>query len=211
MSYQAELNSALERHNYYRSLHGAPPLTLDQQLCQHAQQHANKGAFRHDPQELQYLKEGENLGEGYSSTAAAVDSFYQEVQNYNYNNPGFSMQTGHFTQLVWQATRHLGVGIGRDSYNGRPLYVFRYSPAGNVLGQFPSNVLPAAHAPPRSGPSPTSGGGVQQRQVTVQEGEGVYQVCARVGAKYQETMWLNNWTENPAPVLLPGQEITVVV
>ena len=28
-----------------------------------------------------------------------VDSWYGEIRNYNYNQPGFSSATGHFTQV----------------------------------------------------------------------------------------------------------------
>jgi hypothetical protein len=38
--------------------------------------------------------------------------WYDEVKFYNYNNPGFGMSTGHFTQLVWIGSNALGCGIG---------------------------------------------------------------------------------------------------
>jgi hypothetical protein len=41
---------------------------------------------------------------GYPSFKSAVDAWYNEVQSYNFNSPGWSGATGHFTQLVWKDT-----------------------------------------------------------------------------------------------------------
>lgn len=45
---------------------------------------------------------------------------------------------GHFTQCVWKATTAVGCGMARCG--AATLVVCRYSPAGNVLGQFAANV-----------------------------------------------------------------------
>jgi uncharacterized protein YkwD len=42
---------------------------------------------------------GENLGAGYRSWADAIFAWYDERRLYNYNNPGFSGATGHFTAV----------------------------------------------------------------------------------------------------------------
>ena len=34
----------------------------------------------------------------------AVQAWYDEVKDYNFSYGGFSMNTGHFTQLVWRET-----------------------------------------------------------------------------------------------------------
>jgi hypothetical protein len=36
---------------------------------------------------------------GYSSFAAAIDAWYNEVKQYNFDRPGYSSGTGHFTQV----------------------------------------------------------------------------------------------------------------
>jgi hypothetical protein len=99
-----------------------------------AQYWANRCVFDHDPNsEL-----GENLAWGTRLSASeAVGLWYEEVCEYNYARPGFG-PAGHFTQLVWRASRQLGCGraiCGRDVY-----WVCRYSPAGNVDDEYRANV-----------------------------------------------------------------------
>jgi hypothetical protein len=75
--------------------------------------------------------------------AEATDSWYDEIKLYNFNRPGFSMGTGHFTQVVWKGSQKLGVGFALTG-DGKTLYVVaQYSPPGNYQGQFGQNVLPA--------------------------------------------------------------------
>lgn len=96
--------------------------------------------LQHDPK-LNALAQGENLGVGQTTAAAAVDQFYAEIKDYDYKNPRFDMKTGHFTQVVWRSTRL--VGAARDG----PFLVFRYgSEAGNWAGRFATNVMPLAAA-----------------------------------------------------------------
>lgn len=82
----------------------------------------------------------------------------QEEQNYNYSRPGFSEQTGHFTQLVWKDTTTVGCGSRLCGTRGWYL-VCEYWPRGNVVGEFPAEVDPQVNgtglvAPPN--PSTTS-------------------------------------------------------
>jgi hypothetical protein len=70
---------------------------------------------------------------------------YDEGKHYNYNNPGFTHETGHFTQLVWKSTT--SVGCARCGGRGAQWYetyvVCDYKPPGNVVSgnQFRENVL----------------------------------------------------------------------
>jgi hypothetical protein len=94
--------------------------------------------FAHDPNRAPY---GENLAWGPTLTAAeAVALWYDENVLYDYSKPGFSQQTGHFTQLVWRASTAIGMGMARRG--GMNLWVARYFPAGNITGQFQLNVFP---------------------------------------------------------------------
>jgi hypothetical protein len=74
-------------------------------------------------------------------TAATV-AWYNEVKNYNFSAPGFSSETGHFTQVVWKATQIFGAGFALGD-NGHSVYVVaQYSPSGNYKGKYEANVLP---------------------------------------------------------------------
>ena len=87
---------------------------------------------------------GENLAYNYNKTApalAATDLWYNEVSKYDYNNPGFRQDTGHFTQLVWKSSTKFGIGVWADQSSGIQYVCGLYSPQGNVDGQFPDNVV----------------------------------------------------------------------
>jgi len=68
---------------------------------------------------------------------------YHEIVNYNFNIPGHTHNTGHFTQIVWKDTKKLGIGIA-FAREGRKMYVVaQYSPPGNDRHAFNTNVFPA--------------------------------------------------------------------
>ena len=71
-----------------------------------------------------------------------TNSWYNEVSQYSYSPGGFSSATGHFTQLVWKGSKKLGVGVAYNSARTKVYVVARYSPPGNYLNQFSTNVLP---------------------------------------------------------------------
>ena len=151
------LNSrALSQHNIYRDIHRVPAMTTNGDLRRSAQswaEHlAETGAFEHSG----ITGVGENLYASYSTNAAidaetlargAVQAWYDEVVDYNYNAPGFSGNTGHFTQVVWKASTEVGCGAaqGTTTFDGTEytaLYVVcQYLAPGNRLGDFPANVL----------------------------------------------------------------------
>uniref|UniRef100_A0A673ITX4 SCP domain-containing protein n=1 Tax=Sinocyclocheilus rhinocerous TaxID=307959 RepID=A0A673ITX4_9TELE len=130
----------LETHNAYRKQHGAPPLTINKNLCRSAQEwaehllsirtlmHSNGDRLRH------------NRSLGYD---LAVESWYSEIKDYNFSRPGFTSKTGHFTQVVWKDTNEVGVGLATDG--NTTFVVGQYLPAGNIsnAGYFERNVLPA--------------------------------------------------------------------
>ncbi len=154
-------SAALSEHNMYRARHHSPDLTLSDSLNNTAQAWAERlagnpnGGLQHSSPS-QRNNAGENLYVSYTlepsvdpTTLAkdAVDSWYNEVSSYNYDNPGFYPETGHFTQVVWRSSTQLGCGAARGTstnqgFNYNAYYVVcHYAPAGNILGQFPENVL----------------------------------------------------------------------
>jgi hypothetical protein len=143
---------AVPYHNLYRARHCAPDASYSADLARGAQEWANQCQYRHS----NFLGVGENLyysgpaGTGNDNFRAAVGYWYNEGQFYNFNMPGLSQQTGHFTQVIWKASTSIGCGRavcpGSNFPNVPPsmnvgFWVCRYSPQGNIFGQFGANVL----------------------------------------------------------------------
>ncbi|KZF26843.1 PR-1-like protein [Xylona heveae TC161] len=134
-------NTMLDSQNSYRSEHSASALSWNNTLAQTAQKWANKCLWKHSG-----YGDGENLAEGFANTTLAVQAWADERSDYNYNKPGFSEKTGHFTQLVWAATKSVGCGrkscssgSKSDGANGW-IIVCEYWPPGNVAGEYQQNV-----------------------------------------------------------------------
>lgn len=86
---------------------------------------------------------GQNIAYGYPSMKAVVDAWYNEVSNYNYktgNAKGNGM-IGHFTQVVWKGTTHVGCAATKCPNLGGTYYVCDYSPPGNYIGDYTNNVF----------------------------------------------------------------------
>lgn len=67
--------------------------------------------------------------------------WYDEVRLYNFRNQGFSMNTAHFTQLVWKNSKEVGFGLAQAN-DGVYYFVASYFPGGNMQGDYPRNVTP---------------------------------------------------------------------
>ena len=73
--------------------------------------------------------------------AASMKAYDTRVAGVVSDKPGgFSMKTGHFTQVVWRGTT--AVGCGRSQCNGLDVWICQYDPPGNVEGQYRDNVRP---------------------------------------------------------------------
>ncbi len=72
-----------------------------------------------------------------------TNTWYNENKDYDFNNPGFSPNTGHFTQVVWNGSQKLGVGCAFTKDNLNVFVVAQYSPPGNDRNFFDQNVFPA--------------------------------------------------------------------
>lgn len=131
----------LDRHNSLRAKHQVTPLVLTSELNRVAQKFAEKLA-RSDGFYHSGGRYGENLYKAWGMQPDGMlptQSWYDEIKLYDFNNPGFSPQVGHFTQLVWAATTKLGVGVACGA-DGSVTVVANYDPPGNVRGQFVDNV-----------------------------------------------------------------------
>jgi len=137
---------ALKKHNEYRQKHGCPPLKLDKKLCKYAQEWADKLAKENRFDHRSNSQYGENLYCSWSSNPKkgvsgdkAVESWYDEIKQHQFGTEPRSMGTGHFTQVVWKNSKHLGIAKARSS-SGKIIVVANYEPAGNFIGQYVQNV-----------------------------------------------------------------------
>lgn len=136
----------ITEHNRYRAQHCATPLTWSLRLAADAQAWADtlkaKGCvFGHSGG-----KHGENLAAGTTGALPpeeVVRMWYEEVKLYDFGKPtGFSMETGHFTQVVWTDTTEVGCGMAQCK--GNDIWVCQYERPGNWEGQFRQKVLPTS-------------------------------------------------------------------
>jgi len=139
----AFIQECLEAHNYYRAHHGAPPLSWDAECYRVAQLWADKLAVSGSLEHSRLVGFGENIAmsQGPMTIANATQMWYNEIDLYDWQRGGFSLATGHFTQLVWAGTSRVGVAVVR-ARSGETFIVANYMLAGNIKGFFPSNVLP---------------------------------------------------------------------
>ncbi|KAI9344467.1 CAP domain-containing protein [Pilaira anomala] len=129
--------SALNTHNGYRARHHVPGIRWSDTLAAHAKSVSDSCVWGHN-----IVSTGQNIGLGYSSMQAAVDSWYNEVSSYNYDNgESTSSATSHFTQIVWKETTEIGCAATYCANLGASYYVCDYSPPGNFIGQYSANVL----------------------------------------------------------------------
>jgi len=143
---QVEAQSALDFHNKVREDVNVAPLNWSVELSAYAQQWANQLSIdcklQHRPGTGQWAqKYGENIfwGGGTSYTVLdASESWYSEIKDYRYGPLTGSnwYKTGHYTQMVWKTTTHVGIGKAVCK-NGAIIIVANYSPSGNYLGERP--------------------------------------------------------------------------
>lgn len=151
---QNEITEITNYINKYRAIHMSPPLIWDTNISTFSQSWAtyllNNNLFKHSGTN-QY---GENLAYfvGYGTDTItllkySVDSWYDEISLYNFNNPGFTEQSGHFTALVWKSCTKFGMGFAVNQSTGTVIVSYNCSPPSNVIGQFSQNVLPPNSLP----------------------------------------------------------------
>ncbi len=142
-----DAQQVLDFHNKVRADVGAPALEWSGELAEYAQAWADHLAkegckFEHRPRSGTWTqKHGENIfwgsGKEYSALHAS-ESWYSEIKDYRYAplTAQNSAKTGHYSQMVWKSTTHVGIGISRCK-DGETLIVANYNPPGNWVGQKP--------------------------------------------------------------------------
>lgn len=134
-------------HNRERALVGVPPLSWSEPLARDAaawaQHLAGIGHLVHSPDDPgDPDPEGENLWAGTSGAYdadAMVDLWAAEKRNYrraaipDASRTGDFEDVGHYTQMVWRTTRHVGCAMARGDRDD--FLVCRYAEGGNVIGE----------------------------------------------------------------------------
>ncbi|MDE2596862.1 MAG: SCP-like extracellular [Sphingomonadales bacterium] len=133
----------LEAHNRERMRLNITPLQWSEQLAGQARDWADtlarRGGFEHSRDRS---GAGENLWMGTASAYAPEDmigAFVSEGRQFHsgrfpaISRTGNWVDVGHYSQLIWPATREVGCAIAEA--HGNEVLVCRYWPAGNVWGQ----------------------------------------------------------------------------
>jgi pathogenesis-related protein 1 len=130
--------SILAVHNQARARVGVAPLEWSDRLATLAKEWANhllsRRTFAHRPNSAF----GENLFEitgASASPAQVVDAWVKESRIYDYASNTCRGVCGHYTQIVWSATKSVGCAVARGG--GREVWVCEYDPPGNFVGQRP--------------------------------------------------------------------------
>jgi len=137
--------------NLYRSYHCVPPLTWSTSLADYAQRWsdtlAQNDGFYHSRgpygENLSLIGGGYNSEDKTSVVINAINMWYNEIRDYDWEMAWFTMETGHFSQSVWKNTRQIGIAIAANS-RGNIVVTAEYFPPGNIDSRsyFMQNVLP---------------------------------------------------------------------
>lgn len=133
--------AALDAHNDARSEVGLDALTWDSTLVSAAQEWADTLGAR-GPGQLEHGSTGENLYWQSNSDdpfTAAANAWIAEKADYNGEAIPSSGDASwmHYSQIIWATTTNLGMAIADDGAGG--VYVVaRYDPAGNYVGEVPT-------------------------------------------------------------------------
>lgn len=143
-SADAFVNEMLAAHNRYRAELDLPPLQWSDELAQNAQGWADELAER-GGRRLEHSQgsgEGENLWmgtSGYFSYNDMVTGWGDEKRYFrpgifpNVSTTGNWADVGHYTQIIWRDTTHVGCAL--STAGGNDILVCRYSPPGNYSGR----------------------------------------------------------------------------
>jgi hypothetical protein len=153
-------NDTLTTHNLFRYQRNATSLSWNNSLATIADKWSASCFWGHS-----HGPTGENLAAGFQNVTAAVTAWGDEQKHYSYQKPGFSEQTGHFSQVVWKATTSVGCGRKYCGTSTTPGWyvVCEYWPPGNVIGDFAANVSPEIFGLDGKNQSSKSDGGEKEK------------------------------------------------
>ncbi|WP_168045182.1 CAP domain-containing protein [Brevundimonas alba] len=134
----------LAAQNAERSRVGSPPLrwadSLEAEARVWARELIDSNRFAHDPAQHGH---GENLWTGWGGRQFTpedmIGDWVAEKANYrhgvfpNVSRTGNWSDVGHYTQLVWSGTTHVGCAV--ETRGDRSVLACRYAPPGNIDGR----------------------------------------------------------------------------
>ncbi|CAL8130314.1 unnamed protein product [Orchesella dallaii] len=135
----------VEEHDFLRKSHQCSTTKGDNERLHRAgQRHAE---YLASIVRLEALSLSQNLAEVWATreeeaVRKAVRRWYKEESYYDYNYPGFSKETQHYTRLIWNGSTHLGIGVAWNPVKKQFVVVANYDPNGNIYGKFNNNVKP---------------------------------------------------------------------
>lgn len=147
MASQDWKNAVVGTHNDLRAKHGAPPLQWCEECYAAAKRQADfcssRNTLSHGNTDGPSGKHGQNAfwgSSGRNTPIDVVESWYKEIVKPGYNFASSTVQLGaaHFSQVVWVNSERVGMAKSADG----KFSVANYFPAGNMMGDFASNVLP---------------------------------------------------------------------
>lgn len=142
-------------HNVWRKEAGVPPLSYSTELAASSQRWANHlraenhCRMRHSQPDNNY---GENLywasairwsdGKREVQTVSpkkVVDAWGSEIKDYDYarNTCAPGKMCGHYTQVVWKSTSHVGCAVAVCEDSRDQVWVCQYQTPGNWVGERP--------------------------------------------------------------------------
>ena len=149
---------ALKSNNEKRNLYKAKPLEKDDDLNKRARILAKQYSLNREfDNEYLLNKNYEDLGINLKISDIKLDAkqlmeeWYKEKSDFDFNDPEKS-EGNNFTQMIWKSSAYFGIGYfhnekGNQSTDNNPeknieeyVYIALYYPAGNVPGEFKSNV-----------------------------------------------------------------------
>ncbi|UJR09643.1 hypothetical protein I4U23_013877 [Adineta vaga] len=142
-------SATLNEVNKARSRYDASAVSLNDQLSIIAQRWANHmaqtGKLEHSPAEMRNFGR-QTLGENYAAVfqteltaSKMVRKWLKEGRTYQFGSNG-CRDNENFTQLVWRATREIGVGRAQSTDGNWSYGVVVFDPPGNIPNQYTSNV-----------------------------------------------------------------------
>ncbi|KAJ5227955.1 hypothetical protein N7489_008663 [Penicillium chrysogenum] len=150
--------SVLHYHNIHRSDHSASALTWSDDLAQAAHTLASRCVYEHDTsipsasgsygQNIAYGYDEAQVGEKIISQMMYTDEEPYFASLYGQASPDMSnfSKWGHFTQIVWKGTSHVGCATVscsdlKNAGGAAPFTVCNYGTPGNYAGEYADNVL----------------------------------------------------------------------